>query len=322
MNHRTKLLQIVLASLLCGALTGYAQAAPAAGTPGQDVAAEATGSKVDTLPPGLPKIKPIEHKDIVYRQIGGQDLKLDVYEQPDGKPAPVVVYWHGGAWWKGERPATYGSFRALLGMGFSVVSVDYRLTDVALAPAAVEDVRCSLAWVKRNAGEYHFDISRIVAYGTSAGGHLALMAGFLAPKNGIDPPECGEVPQVAAIMDYYGIPDVKAVITSGIPLAKSTLRWLGDGPDTLARADRMSPVTYLRPGLPAVFIAHGDADPTVPYQQSVDLRKSLESLHVPVEMVTVPGGVHGQFSPDQTLIINQALEKFFVDRRIIAAAAK
>ena len=84
----------------------------------------------------------------------------------------------------------------------------------------------------------------------------------------------------------------------------------------------MSPVTYLRPGLPAVFIAHGDADPTVPYQQSIDLRKSLESLHVPVEMVTVPSGVHGQFSPDQTLIINEALQKFFVDRRIIAVAPK
>jgi acetyl esterase/lipase len=322
MNHRTKLFQIVLASLLSAALSCYAQPAPAAGAPGQGVNAEATASKVDTLPPGLPKIKPIEHKDIAYRQIGGQDLKLDVYEQPDGKPAPVVVYWHGGAWWKGERPATYGSFRALLGMGFSVVSVDYRLTDVALAPAAVEDVRCSLAWVKKNSGEYHFDTSRIVAYGTSAGGHLALMAGFLPAKNSIDPPECGEVPQVAAIMDYYGIPDVEAVITSGISLAKSTVRWLGDGPDTLARASRMSPVTYLRPGLPAVFIAHGDADPTVPYQQSIDLRKSLESLHVPVEMVTVPSGVHGQFSPDQTPIINEALQKFFVDRRIIAAAPK
>ena len=233
-----------------------------------------------------------------------------------------MVYWHGGAWWKGERPATYGSFRALLGMGFSVVSVDYRLTDVALAPAAVQDVRCSLAWVKKNAAEYHFDASRVVAYGTSAGGHLALMAGFLPPKNGIDPPECGEVPQVATVMDYYGIPDVKGVVTSGIPLSKSTVRWLGNGPEMLGLAAQMSPVTYLRAGLPSVFIAHGDADPTVPYQQSIGLRKSLESLHVPVTMITVPGGVHGAFPPDQTLRINEALEKFFLENHIITATPK
>ena len=144
------------------------------------------------------------------------------------------------------------------------------------------------------------------------------MAGFLPPKNSIDPPDCGDIPQVAAVMDYYGIPDVKAVITSGIPLAKSTVRWLGNGPDLLARAARMSPASYLRSGLPAVFIAHGDADPTVPYQQSIDLKTSLETLHVPVTMVTVPGGVHGQFPPNQTLRINEALQKFLIENHVLA----
>lgn len=314
--------QIVLSLLLSLAISGFAQQPAATDASTKAAESEAPASTVDTLPPGLPKIKPIEHKDIVYRQVGGQDLKLDVYEQPGGELAPVVVYWHGGAWWKGQRPATYGSFRALLGMGFSVVSVDYRLTDVALAPAAVQDVRCSLAWVRKNAGEYRFDTSRLVVYGTSAGGHLALMAGFLPPGNGIDPPECGEVPRVAAVLDYYGIPDIKGVVASGIPLAKSTVRWLGDGPDVLARATRMSPDTYLRSGLPPVFIVHGDADPVVPYQQSIALRKSLELLHVPVTMFTVPGGVHGQFTPDQTLRINLALQEFLVENRVLAAASK
>ena len=277
--------------------------------------------KIDTIPPGLPHIHPIEHKDLTYRTINGTDLKLDVYEQPDAKPAPVVVYWHGGAWWKGERPATYGSFRALLDMGFSVVSVDYRLTGVALAPAAVQDVRCSLAWVNKNAAAYHFDTTRIVAYGTSAGGHLALMAGFLPPNNTIDSPDCGPVPPIAAIMDFYGIPDVKSVITTGIPLSKSTANWLGDA-GNLTLAAQMSPVTYLRASLPPVFIAHGDADPTVPYQQSVSLKKSLESLHIPVTMVTVPGGVHGKFPPDQTLIINEALLKFFQQNQILPTPTK
>ena len=313
--------RILIPALLCTVGLCRAQQTPISDTATKAVIAETTETKVDTLPPGLPKIHPIEHKNIVYRQASGEELQLDVYEQPGNKTSPVVVYWHGGAWWKGERPATWGAFRALLGMGFSVVSIDYRLTGIALAPAAVQDVRCSLAWIKKNAAEYHLDASRIVAYGTSAGGHLALMAGFLPPKNSIDPPECGEVPHVAAIMDYYGIPDVKGVITSGIPLGKSTVRWLG-GPDKLDLATQMSPVTYLRSGLPPVFIAHGDADPTVPYQQSIALKKSLETLHVPVTMFSVPGGGHGGFPPEQTLLLNEALQKFFVDNRIIATTAK
>jgi acetyl esterase/lipase len=317
-----KLHRLILPALfLGGTFAGHAQQAePTAAPQASDAAA-----KVDTLPPGLPKVHPLEFKDLIYRHISDQDLKLDVYENPNAtadKPAPVVVYWHGGAWWKGQRPASYGGFRALLGMGFSVVSVDYRLTGVALAPAAVQDVRCSLAWVSKNAAQYHFDTTRIVAYGTSAGGHLALMAGFLPPGNTIDPPDCGPVPKIAAVMDFYGIPDVYGVVASGIPLSKSTVRWIGgtgaNDPASLAMARQMSPNTYLRPGLPPVFIAHGETDPVVPYQQSLDLKAALEKLHVPVAMYSVPNGVHGQFPPDQMLQIYEALEKFFLANHIIA----
>jgi acetyl esterase/lipase len=292
--------------LLCLALTGQAQQVAPDGTTADPV-------------PSTSKFHPIEHKDITYLRVGGQELKLDVYEQPGGKAAPVVIYWHGGAWWKGQRPESWGSFRSLLEMGFSVVSVDYRLTDVAPAPAAVQDVRCSLAWVGKNASAYHFDLSRVVAYGTSAGGHLALMAGFLPRKNSIDVPDCGEVPPVAAVLDFYGIPDVKGVITSGIPLSKSTIRWIGTGPNEMELATQMSPITYLRPGLPVVFIAHGDADPTVPYQQSINLKKSLEALHVPVSMYTVPGGVHGQFPPDQKKLIDDQMQQFLIQNKVLTA---
>jgi acetyl esterase/lipase len=302
--------RLLLTALLCIALSSYAQTpAPAPADPN----AETTAPAIDTVPPGLPHVHPIEHKNITYLHASGQDLQLDVYEQPRGQPAPVVVYWHGGAWWKGQRPAS--GAKALLDMGFSVVNVDYRLTDVAPAPAAVQDVRCSLAWVKKNAAEYHFDLSRVVAYGTSAGGHLALMAGFLPQKNDIDLPECGDVPQVAAVMDYYGIPDFKSIFANGVPLSKSLGRWLGPDP---AMVGRMAPVTYLRAGLPPVFIVHGDADPTVPYTQSIALKKSLEDLHVPVTMFSVPGGHHGEFPPDQTLLINEALLQFLRENHILA----
>jgi acetyl esterase/lipase len=277
----------------------------------------APAEHLDTTPPGLPHIHAVDHKNITYRTIDGHVLQLDVYAQPSATPAPVIVYWHGGAWWKGQRPASSASFRALINMGFSIVSVDYRLTDVKPAPAAIEDVRCSLAWTAAHAAEFHFDTSRIVAYGTSAGGHLALLAAFLPDHNDIDAATCGPVPHIAAVMDFYGIPDVTGVITTGIPLAKSTRRWVGDGDAGLAMATRMSPNTYLRAGLPPIFIAHGDADPVVPYTQSTTLKARLEALHIPVTMITVPGGVHGKFPPEQMAKIYAALLDFFRTNHIL-----
>jgi acetyl esterase/lipase len=141
----------------------------------------------------------------------------------------VLVYIHGGAWWKGEKPAGWGGFRAYLAAGFSVVTVEYRLTDVAPAPAAVQDVRCALSWVKTNAKAYGFDAKRVVPYGTSAGGHLALMAGML-PK-GNDRP--AGLPRPA---DRAGDPRFLRTLSPAADLpgafkSPSTARWIGDGPD-------------------------------------------------------------------------------------------
>lgn len=246
-------------------------------------------------------------KDVVYLQASGQDLHLDVYRNTafDG-PRPVLVYIHGGAWWKGEKPAGWGGFRAYLAAGFSVVTVEYRLTDVARAPAAVQDVRCALSWVKANAKVYGFDAKRVVPYGASAGGHLALMAGMLPRKNDIDLPACRDQPKVAAILDFYGPYHLKPDLP-GAFRSPSTARWIGDGPEALWTS--MSPAAYVRKGQPPVFIVHGDADPTVSYEASTSLKADLDKARVPNRFHPVPGGVHGKFpKEDQVKVEQDALQ--------------
>jgi acetyl esterase/lipase len=248
-------------------------------------------------------------KDVVYLQASGKDLHLDVYRNTAFKgPRPVLVYIHGGAWWKGEKPAGWGGFRAYLAAGFSVVTVEYRLTDVAPAPAAVQDVRCALSWVKTNAKAYGFDAKRVVPYGTSAGGHLALMAGMLPKGNDIDLPACRDQPRTPAILDFYGPyhlrPDLPGAFKS-----PSTARWLGGGPDAAALALSMSPANYVRKDQPAVFIVHGDADPTVPYEASLSLKADLDKVGAKSRFHPVPGGLHGKFpKSDQVSIEQDALE--------------
>jgi acetyl esterase/lipase len=269
----------------------------------------------------LPNVQPdsaiIEHKNITYLHASGADLQLDVYQQPGNKPAPVVVYFHGGAWWKNARPASSGGFRSLLSLGFSLVTVDYRLTGVAPAPASVQDARCSLAWVKRSAAEFHFDLNEVIAFGTSSGGHLALMAGMLPTKNDIDLAECADQPKVAAIFDFYGITDMSPLLVTGATLKKSATNWLGERADSSEFVAKMSPLHYVRASLPPIFIVHGDADPVVPYDQSVQLRDQLTALHIPVRMFTVPGGQHGKFTSQESLRVGDALKEFLLENHLL-----
>jgi acetyl esterase/lipase len=259
---------------------------------------------------------PVETRDIVYSTTDGVASSLDLYRSAAPGPAPVLVYFHGGSWTTGARPRAASSFRGFLDLGFSVVSVDYRLSGVAPAPAAVQDARCAMAWVKANAERFGFDTTRVVAYGTSAGGQLALMTTMLPAPWADELPRCHNLPRVAAVLDYYGPVDV------GEFAAKSanTRKWLGQGEAAAEMARAMSPLRYVRPGLPPVMIIHGDADPTVPHEQSVRLRDALSAAGVPVEMYSVPGGLHGNFSDSEKLRVMERTAAFLRARGIVPPA--
>ena len=119
--------------------------------------------------------------NITYLRAGGVDLKLDVY-QPRGtsEPAPTLLFIHGGGWTNGVKETSLMNFLPYLESGWAVVNVEYRMADDAHAPAAVEDCRCALRWIYRNAEQFNFDVDNIVVTGNSAGGHLSLTTGSVS----------------------------------------------------------------------------------------------------------------------------------------------
>jgi acetyl esterase/lipase len=291
-------------------------------------------------------VKPIETDNIVYRNAplihnpsanpdpgtpggiraplpntaapGTIDLHVDLYQVPSAKPVPVVVQIHGGGWIRGDRPNGYGTFRALLAAGMSVVTVQYRNAKDAPAPAAIEDVRCAMAWVKANAAKYNFDLGRVVLYGASAGGHLAQIAAY-GPAS-FNPPGCTDQPKVAAVLDFYGVTDVvKALGQHGsadsvhqwlgleTPLPKEPgatangrpqpTRWPAPTAEVLARAKELSPVQYIGAKTPPTFIVNGDRDPSVDPSQDAELKAALDAAHVPNGQDIIAGGGHGNFPP-------------------------
>lgn len=262
-------------------------------------------------------------RDAVYRTVDGRALHLDIYTHPDTAktPGPVLIHFHGGGWARGARPQSWTGFHPYLAAGFSLVTVQYRLAGEAPAPAAVQDARCALRWIGANAARLGFDKQRIVVAGTSAGGHLALMAGLLPAANRVDAPVCKDTPRAAAILDFYGPADLTATKAASGKRHPTVANWIGRRGEADAMERDMSPVSWLSPDSTPVFIAHGDADPVVPVAQSIDLKRRLDMLSVPSDLFVIRGGGHGKFDPaSQTELTARALV-FLCERHIPAASA-
>lgn len=253
--------------------------------------------------------------NVTYLVESGYENKLDIYLRRNATtPQPTLLYIHGGGWTGGSKEASVMSILPWLEMGWTVVNVEYRLARIAPAPAAVEDCLCALKWTVSHAAEYHFDPAKIVVSGDSAGGHLALMTGITPTEAGLDrecPSNQGDVPlpKVAAIVNWYGITDVADILQG--PNRKSyAVAWLGSASNREEIARRVSPLSYIRPGLPPIFTVQGDADPTVPYTHSLRLREALNKAGVPNELVTIPGGKHGMFTAEERIHIFTELHTF------------
>ncbi len=249
--------------------------------------------------------------NVVYTKVNGWEGRMDLYLAPkENSPVPILINIHGGGWNKGVKESQTG-FNTFFKAGFAVANIEYRLTPQATAPAAIEDTRCALIYLIKNAKALNIDPDRIVIMGGSAGGHLALMGGLLANDRRFDNNCAGsENVKVAAIIDKYGIADVWDWGYGSNVTSKSAIRWLGNFATDKKFAAAVSPITYVNKNSPPVFIVHGDSDPTVPYQQSVALHKKLVEAGVKTEFITVAGGMHGKFEKEKNSAINKAIMAF------------
>jgi acetyl esterase/lipase len=275
--------------------------------------------------------------NVTYRTASNQQLKMDVYYRRGvTTPQPTLVYIHGGFWVAGAKETAILGLVPWMEMGWNVVNVEYRLgvaTDIStLAPAAVVDCFCALRFVAGSAAAYNVDVNRIVVTGESAGGHLALAMGMI-PENAVSPStDCAgaaavagargaaaaapagpvvlpPMPKIAAVINWFGITDVPDVI-DGKNSQPAAVRWFGDLSNKLEIAKKVSPLTYVRAGLPPILTVHGDADPTVPYPEAVKLHQELAKVNVPNQLVTVPGGRHGNFTADERVKIYTTIREF------------
>ena len=224
---------------------------------------------------------------------------LDIIQPsaPSLADRPGVIFIHGGGWVEGNKEDMLEEYcLPFVRHGMVVANVEYRLLKSAPAPAAINDVLKAAQWFQDHAAQYKVDPKRIVTAGGSAGGHLALMIAMAPSSAGLGP-----VTKIAAVIDLFGIADVADQL-AGPHQQPYAVAWVREQPpeqpDRMELARRLSPITYVRKGLPPILAVHGDADTTVPYDQSVALVKALKNAGDDAELITVPSGQHG-FTPAQ-----------------------
>jgi len=248
--------------------------------------------------------------DIIYAQpLHYRPLRLDLYRPAANQPLPLIVYVHGGAWVRGTKRSggPIEDFPAVLAQlaqrGFVVASIEYRLDGEAKFPAAIQDVKAAIRFLRSRATEYGIDASRAGIFGGSAGGQLAALAGTSCGVKAFDPPATGDATGspsdcVQAAAAWYGVHDFRTVPTP--PGQTGPAPYLGcptrQCPEETLRF--ASPVAYVDRSDPPFLLIHGLADKLVAVSQTREFEAALRASHVPVQAIYIPGVDHGLIGPD------------------------
>ena len=248
------------------------------------------------------------------------ELKLDLSVPQSNGPVPCFIYVHGGSWKAGSRKNC--PYVAPLGkLGWAVASIDYRLTDKGRNPfpAQIIDTKEAIRFLRANASQFGLDPELFCIAGSSAGGHLASLAGVTSGYDAV----CREKPvkdpacAVAAVVDMFGPTDLRVMAAPMIAFVRQNPGTLPQGAEdgiallgtndideAVKLLDEASPAAFLEGRLPTAtmprfLILHSKGDSLVPVAQA-------ELFHAALEKAGVKSELHlydakGHYLPPQSM---------------------
>ena len=257
-------------------------------------------------PDGTPPVwKALEHRRNVYRssvRYGDHPSQLlDVWRPKalPAQPAPVLIFVPGGAWVHGSRILQgYALMAHLAEMGWVCLSIDYRVAPNNRWPQHITDVKTAIAWARANVDKFGGDRDFVAIAGTSAGGHLAALAGLTPndPELQADLPE-GSDTSVDVVIGIYGrycwedrstVERARFVDFLERVVVK---RKIDRHPEVFRKA---SPLAQVREDAPPFLVVHGSGDTVIPVKQARDFVEKLKRVsRSVVSYVELPGAGHG-----------------------------
>ena len=216
---------------------------------------------------------PIEMEDIAYDDRFGEETTLDLYLPEDGATQrPAVLFFHGGVWASGDKSQYGDAAQRLGGSGYVAATANYRLVPEGSYPAAIQDARCALAFLRAHAAEYGIDPDRIAVAGYAAGGYLASMLGVAQGTAELEP-DCsaGTTGAANAVIAAAAMHDL-TLLDDTSEVEEFLGGTLADLPDRYSIA---SPVSHVKPGAPPYLLIHGDFDWMINVEQSGRMEAAL-----------------------------------------------
>ena len=253
------------------------------------------------------------YRNLQYAKVENKVLTMDLYvPQSDCTKAPVVLWIpQGGGLSRAHM--SYGPPMGLVERGYAIAKIDYRMSYEAIFPASIQDCKTAVRFLKAHAGQFGLDANRVGSMGESVGGYLSLMMGLVSNKPEYETElysQCSS--EIIAVCDIYGPSNFLtmgqqekkgfSIIDHNAPDSPES-KFLG-GPvlENKDKAMKASPIAYIKSGsnkIPPIIIFHGDKDPCVPYEQSVEIYDALKSIGADVSFYTIPGGDHSlEFFPE------------------------
>ncbi len=225
-------------------------------------------------------------RNVVVGNFGGIDLTVDVARPADTDgPAPALLFLPGGGWLTADRsplPERYGI--PMAERGFVCVTGEYRVLEQAIWPAAIQDVKAIIRWMRANAAGLGIDPERIALGGKSAGGHLTLLAGATNGSGEFEEPHNGS----SFLPDYSS--RVSAVIGVA-PVSDISEYWRRPQLEPYTAADRSAaalraanPIERLDGSYPPTLLLHGTNDDRVPHEMTLRMFHTLEQSGVPADL--------------------------------------
>ncbi|MEZ5383996.1 MAG: alpha/beta hydrolase [Prosthecobacter sp.] len=249
------------------------------------------------LPPEL--LASLEaHPGITYARYGEREMQLDLWRPKSAsQPLPAIVCVHGGGWYKGDRNSMANLVQALASKGYVAVTISYRLSGEAMFPAAIQDCKAAVRFLRANAAEYGIKSDAIGATGLSAGGHLVAL---LATSDGVSELEgeggnAGQSSAIQACMAMGAQSDLESARIGQLsneaddPFYRT---FLGDSqakiPQTYALA---SPRHHLDKTDPPLAFMAGELDD--PSTHGDDARADMKRMGIPTGLTIIPEAPHG-----------------------------
>lgn len=235
-------------------------------------------------------------RGVVYGQGGGRDLHLDLrFSRRKRGVRKAIVYFHGGGWHKGDYRGGSPGMDYLARAGYVVASVEYRFSQEAPFPAALEDAKCAVRFLRAKQKVLGIDGRSIGAFGNSSGGHLAVLLALTGGEPALEGtggwPE--ESSRVQSAVGISALVDLAWTGGAGLP-GPQILAFLGGTPNQVPDAYALaSPHNHASEDDPPILLMHGAQDRSVPLHHPQILEESLRARGVDVELLVFPQSGHG-----------------------------